>query len=162
MINVMSNEDFRMTLRCHLEKSGQSINEFAREVGRPRETVRGWFNYGIKSEVVRAKTIAQLSQVFGNMTQELAQQFSESKPVNSPNNVLVLIKTEQIRMLTENISSILGWFIKSATREERNTFRSAMGEDWPRFLGLTRAMTNETALKVSIDEGGLDWLKQQQ
>lgn len=159
MTVVISNQDFKMTLRSHLEITGQSVGEFAREVGRPRETVRGWFNYGIKNEAVRAKTIAQLGQVFGNVTQELAQQVSEPKASNSSNNVLVLIKTEQVRMLTENISSLLEWFIKNATREERNAFRVVMGEDWPRFLGLTRAMTNETALKVSIDEGGLDWLK---
>jgi len=161
MIPMISNEVFKATLRRCLENKKMSISGFAKVIGKPRETVSNWLNSGIKKDITRAKVVASFPQIWGNPNEDEALLVSTvSSKTILLNDMLVLVKTEQARMLVQNLSSLLEWFILNANKEERNTLRTGLGPDWTRFLELSRSMTNEMALKVAIDEGRLNWLKQ--
>ncbi len=151
--------EFREALLRYLQRENINASDLARLIGKPVNTVGDWVRHGVKRERDRQRIVEAYPQVFGvvatgksNIPSQLAQ-----PPDLGFSSIL---KTEMARMVIQNLSALLDWFLFEASKEERNHFRDQLGDDWKHLLELTRAMTNEKAFDVTREEGRLAWRQQ--
>ena len=161
----MTNEQFQATVKEYLESSGISQIALAGKLGVSAQAISKWIHKGCVTEEGRAKVIQKHPEIFfrnGEQSEDLPSPAPQSLlcPLEkyakeSINPAQVSVKTEFARNYLASLSQILVWFLFQATSAERERFRDELGDDWKDFLSLTRAMTGETAFKITQQEGGL-------
>ena len=145
----MTNEQFMAALKSYIQSQKLSQSSLARQIGRPRETVQDWVTRGLSIDSRREEIVAQYPHIFS--------QIGASTDSNSPEiNIKLIISIELAKVHIAELSKILRSLVFDLTGSEREVFRTRLGESWNDFLNLTRAMTGETALQVTLREGGLD------
>lgn len=161
-MQILTSEQFREALKRYLQDENLSVNALARNLGKPRSTVKQWVQSGVSRDKDRLRIISEHPQIFGDeaageATLKAPAPVRKSAQVADTHALLVFIKTEQARSLLLNLRTTLVWFLFKASAVERNAFRDELGDEWSNFLELTRAMTNETAFEITKNEGRLDW-----
>ncbi|MDP4001817.1 MAG: hypothetical protein Q8P69_02105 [bacterium] len=149
-------EEFRVALQSHLERENINASDLARRIGRPINTVGDWVRHGVKRERDRQRIIETYPHIF--RIEATGKSTIPEQPIQSPDlGFSSILKTEMARMVIQNLSALLDWFLFEASKEERNHFRDQLGDDWKHLLELSRAMTSETAFDVTKQEGRLAW-----
>lgn len=171
----MTNEDFLRGIRKYVADQQITVAEFARRVNRPYPTVQDWVQNGLRSEYGRRRVAVSYPWLFSSENSQMKQVLENSSSVSenhkpkqlesqdcSRNSFLSTVKIEMSRHYVLSFTELLRWFVFQATEKERNEFRDELGDGWRDFLSLTRAMTGETALRVTREQGGLTKWEQQQ
>lgn len=151
-------DQFKAAIEKHMRDKNLTLAALARKLGKGESTVGEWRQTGIKRDSTRQQLVAQYPWLFNpdsSDSEPVPARVSEADAARQ--NLLVLMKTEQARPALLNLTAILTWFLFKASADERNQFRDMLGDDWPHFLELTRAMTNETAFEITKQEGRLEW-----
>ena len=165
---IESKEDFKAAIAAYIRQRGyRGPADLAKELARLPATVEDWLYRGPRSRQGRAKIVERYPAIFGRLGlggTEGAPFIPEDSPPESPaadkSRALTLaVRVELARMNVVSVSSLLAWFVQEASEEERHSFRAALGEEWQRFIDLTRAMVGEKALEMARSEGRLAWLK---
>lgn len=155
-MTVMTNEQFKATLRNFAAAHGMTQAVVAQKIGKPRQTVGHWFSTGIKPDDIRARVIAEHPDIFSAEyvpKEEALPLQTEPSVASAPavSDMRTLVRIELARQVIANLTENLQYFI-NASADERNRFRDELGDHWKDFLELTRAMTGENALKIARDE----------
>lgn len=156
---LMSLDDFKAAIQNYCHAHNITFKQLGERIGEPRRTVSRWANEGIKTNNVRQRVVEKYPFLF---SAEAQAGIVPPAPTAAPANreILLTVKVEQARPAVLCLSSVLTWFLFSASAEERNRFRDELGDDWQHILELTRAMTGEKAFEVTIREGRLSWPNQ--
>lgn len=153
---TLTTEEFRIALHNYLGRENINASDLARLIGKPVNTVGDWVRRGVKRERDRQRIVEAYPQVFGVVA--TGKSIMPSQLTQPPDlGFSSILKTEMARMVIQNLSALLDWFLFEASADERNHFRDQLGDDWKHLLELSRAMTNETAFDVIKQEGRLAW-----
>lgn len=153
---TLTTEEFRAALLNYIQSENITAADLARRIGKPINTVGDWVRHGVKRERDRQRIVEAYPQVFGVVA--TGKSIMPSQLAQPPDlGFSSILKTEMARMVIQNLSALLDWFLFEASVDERNHFRDQLGDDWKHLLELSRAMTSETAFDVTKQEGRLAW-----
>lgn len=157
----LTNDQFKNALRSYLEREKISALELSRRVKKGDSTIGDWLKRGIIRDAIRQQVVDKYPWLFGGVAVIEVLKGTTLVSNDPLHGILISVKTKHVGLWIESLGDILKWFLFSATAEERNAFRDSLGDDWTNFLELTRALTNEQAFQITLQEGRLDWCKQQ-
>ncbi|HZZ99771.1 MAG TPA: hypothetical protein VFK07_03640 [Candidatus Paceibacterota bacterium] len=147
-------------LRDYQESNSLSIQGLAKFLGVPRSTARDWLK-GKKPHLHSTKKLLlakfpQLAEDLNETSVSVSAEESalKAKPEADPNFLAARIESAYASI--SHLSVLAKWFLFQASPEDRNRFRTVLGEDWKDFTKLVTAMYSERALQAAREQGELD------